>query len=168
MILDIGIKSNNISKGETTTPALGFGLCSVSQQAELSYEGALDAIIFNKVNPNDNGSGVVWFNGYELESYGFDMAQDYRQMMNNYKFHQMEKVDKEMETKIHTQANVTRQKLLRRINGISVTLWDVKIKDVLQLERHQKLVVKTLLRDIQDMKKEKFRSSQRRYESKKS
>ncbi|EGW33079.1 uncharacterized protein SPAPADRAFT_137055 [Spathaspora passalidarum NRRL Y-27907] len=70
---------------------------------------------------------------------------------------QMQKVDREMEDKIHKQANATRQKLLRRLNGISVTLWDVKIKDVLQLERKKRLVAKTLLRDIQDMKRESFR-----------
>lgn len=42
---------------------------------------------------------------------------------------------------------------MRRLNGVSVTLWDVKLKDVFQVERSQRLVAKTLVKDVQDMKR---------------
>ncbi|KAL6452234.1 hypothetical protein SBY92_001491 [Candida maltosa Xu316] len=47
----------------------------------------------------------------------------------------------------------TYQKVMRRLNSVSVTLWDVKLKDIFQLERTQKLVAKNLIKDIQDMKR---------------
>ncbi|RCK66666.1 hypothetical protein Cantr_02971 [Candida viswanathii] len=50
-------------------------------------------------------------------------------------------------------ADQTYQRVMRRLNGVSVTLWDVKLKDIFQVERSQKLVAKTLLKDVQDMKR---------------
>ncbi|RCK55196.1 hypothetical protein Cantr_04113 [Candida viswanathii] len=50
-------------------------------------------------------------------------------------------------------AGQTYQRVMRRLNGVSVTLWDVKLKDIFQVERSQKLVAKTLLKDVQDMKR---------------
>lgn len=43
------------------------------------------------------------------------------------------------------------QQVLRRLNSVSATLWNVKIKDVLQIERHHKPTVRNLLRDIKAM-----------------
>ena len=44
-------------------------------------------------------------------------------------------------------ADQTSQKVLRRLNGVSVTLWDIKLKDIFQVERSKKLVAKNLVRD---------------------
>ncbi|ODV80707.1 uncharacterized protein CANTADRAFT_41615, partial [Suhomyces tanzawaensis NRRL Y-17324] len=44
------------------------------------------------------------------------------------------------------------QKVLRRLNGVSVTLWNVKIRDVLRIERNKKPSIKSLLQDVRAMK----------------
>ena len=46
-----------------------------------------------------------------------------------------------------------RNEILRRLNGVSVTLWDIKLKDIFQVERSKKLVAKNLVRDVQDMRR---------------
>jgi hypothetical protein len=39
-------------------------------------------------------------------------------------------------------------KILKRLNTVSATLWNVKVKDVLMIERHQKPSMKHLIHDI--------------------
>lgn len=39
-------------------------------------------------------------------------------------------------------------KVLRRLNTVSVTVRDVKVKDVLEVERHDRPQIRTLLADI--------------------
>lgn len=58
--------------------------------------------------------------------------------------------NEEQKTKL---ADQTYLRVMRRLNGVSVTLWDVKLKDIFQVERSQKLVAKTLVKDVQDMKR---------------
>lgn len=45
-------------------------------------------------------------------------------------------------------AEVCENKVLRRLNSVSVTLWNIKLKDVLEIERHHKPTMKGLLKDI--------------------
>jgi hypothetical protein len=45
-------------------------------------------------------------------------------------------------------AEVCENKVLRRLNSVSVTLWNIKLKDVLEIERHHKPTIKGLLKDI--------------------
>lgn len=48
-------------------------------------------------------------------------------------------------------ANSAELQVQRQLNKVSVTLWNVKIKDVLQIERHHKPTVRSLLRDVKDL-----------------
>lgn len=45
-------------------------------------------------------------------------------------------------------AEVCENKVLRRLNSVSVTLWNIRLKDVLEVERHHKPTIKGLLKDI--------------------
>lgn len=45
-------------------------------------------------------------------------------------------------------ALVAEAKILKRLNTVSATLWNVKVKDVLMIERHQKPSMKHLIHDI--------------------
>ncbi|EER34633.1 conserved hypothetical protein [Candida tropicalis MYA-3404] len=63
------------------------------------------------------------------------------------------KIAKRNEEQRKKLADQTYQRVMRRLNGVSVTLWDVKLKDVFQVERSQRLVAKTLVKDVQDMKR---------------
>lgn len=63
------------------------------------------------------------------------------------------KVAKRNEMAKKKLADQTFQKVLRRLNGVSVTLWDIKLKDIFQVERSKKLVAKNLVRDVQDMRR---------------
>lgn len=48
-------------------------------------------------------------------------------------------------------AETCENKVLRRINAASVTLWNIRLKDVLEVERHHKPTIKGLLKDIQSL-----------------
>lgn len=63
------------------------------------------------------------------------------------------KVAKRNEISKKKLADQTSQKVIRRLNGVSVTLWDIKLKDIFQVERSKKLVAKNLVRDVQDMRR---------------
>ena len=56
----------------------------------------------------------------------------------------------DLEDKKQSIEETSQKKLLRRLNSVSATLWDVKLKDVLELERRQKLTLRNLLQDIKD------------------
>lgn len=43
------------------------------------------------------------------------------------------------------------RKVLRRLNTVSVTLWNIKLKNVLELERQYKPTVKRILKDIRKL-----------------
>lgn len=45
-------------------------------------------------------------------------------------------------------ALVAEAKILKRLNTVSATLWNVKVKDVLMIERHRKPSMKHLIHDI--------------------
>ncbi|KAK6200123.1 uncharacterized protein RJT21DRAFT_40411 [Scheffersomyces amazonensis] len=47
--------------------------------AHLNYADSIKAIANNRIQPNDDSQGTVWFNttGYSLEEYGFPMIDDY-------------------------------------------------------------------------------------------
>ncbi|KAI5953681.1 hypothetical protein KGF54_003053 [Candida jiufengensis] len=63
------------------------------------------------------------------------------------------KIAKKNEEQLNKISQQTYQKVIRRMNGVSVTLLDVKLKDVLTIERSKKLQAKSLIKDIQDLKK---------------
>ncbi|KAG7661359.1 uncharacterized protein J8A68_005151 [[Candida] subhashii] len=65
---------------------------------------------------------------------------------------QQQQILKQMDDKMNKRALQTQQKILRRLNGVSVTLWNVKIKDSFNVERNHKLTTKNLIKDIQQMK----------------
>lgn len=71
----------------------------------------------------------------------------------------------ENETKIEHLKAMSRKniatyenKVLRRLNTVSVTLWNVKIKDVLNVERQHQPSIRRLLQDIREMHMETYRS----------
>lgn len=45
-------------------------------------------------------------------------------------------------------------KILRRLNNVSATLWNVQLKDVLMIERHHKPSIKHLISDIKSLQQE--------------
>lgn len=45
-------------------------------------------------------------------------------------------------------------KINRKANSVNATLWDIKIKHILQLERRKRLNLKTLAKDVEGIKKE--------------
>lgn len=49
-------------------------------------------------------------------------------------------------------AQVCENKVLRRLNSVSVTLYNIKLKDVLEIERQHKPTIKNLLKDIQQLR----------------
>ncbi|KAI5966412.1 uncharacterized protein KGF55_000721 [Candida pseudojiufengensis] len=64
------------------------------------------------------------------------------------------KIAKKNEDHLNRISQQTYQKVIRRMNGVSVTLLDIKLKDVLNIERSKKLQVKSLIEDIQNLKKQ--------------
>lgn len=63
------------------------------------------------------------------------------------------KIAKQNEEVLNKATQQTYQKVLRRLNRVSVSLRQVTLKDVLQVERRKKLEVRSLIRDIQELKK---------------
>ncbi|RLV90614.1 hypothetical protein JA1_004456 [Spathaspora sp. JA1] len=58
--------------------ALKFGLCA-SVAGGISYEDSIAAVLQNHLDPNDNSSGVAWFNAtnYPLDHFGFEESGEY-------------------------------------------------------------------------------------------
>lgn len=48
-------------------------------------------------------------------------------------------------------AEICENKVLRRLNSVSVTLWNIRLKDVLEVERHHKPTIKGLLKDVRQL-----------------
>lgn len=65
-----------------------------------------------------------------------------------------QKVEQQLREQASKRATVAEQKVLRRLNSVSVTLWNVKIKDSLLVERKRKTTVKNLLADITRIKQQ--------------
>lgn len=57
-------------------------------------------------------------------------------------------------------------KVLRRLNGVSVTLRNVKVKDALEVERHHRPHIRTLLSDIDKLHKNELKLQASVYEQK--
>lgn len=53
----------------------------------------------------------------------------------------------------NTICNSCENKINRRVNKVSVTLWDVKLKHILEVERHHKPTMKGLLKDVEEVKR---------------
>lgn len=51
----------------------------------------------------------------------------------------------------------------RRINRVSVTLWNVKIKDILEVERNVNPTVKTLLSEVKAIQEKNLRTKKVKY-----
>lgn len=62
-------------------------------------------------------------------------------------------VAKRNEEILQKRSQETYRKILRRLQAVSVTLLDVKLKDVLQVERRKKLVARELIADIHALQK---------------
>lgn len=43
-------------------------------------------------------------------------------------------------------------KINRKVNSVNATLWNIKIKHILQLERRKRLNLKTLVKDVEEIK----------------
>lgn len=56
----------------------------------------------------------------------------------------------DLEVKKQSIEEKSQKKLLRRLNSVSATLWKVKLRDVLELERRQKITLRNLLQDIKE------------------
>lgn len=61
---------------------------------------------------------------------------------------------RQLEEECQALAEETESKILRRLNNVSATLWNVKVKDVLMIERHHKPSIKHLIADIRAAKQE--------------
>ncbi|EGV60997.1 hypothetical protein PSN45_002225 [Yamadazyma tenuis] len=62
--------------------------------------------------------------------------------------------DEKLESLIRTSntvCNTYDSRINRKVNSVNVTLWNVKIKDVLEVERRKALSMKTLLDDVKSM-----------------
>lgn len=59
----------------------------------------------------------------------------------------------QLDQQMYKRANHIKQQIQRRLNGVSVTLYNVKLKDSLAVERKHQLSTKSLIRDIQLMKR---------------
>ncbi|CAK7892604.1 hypothetical protein CAAN1_08S05182 [[Candida] anglica] len=59
-----------------------------------------------------------------------------------------------LEEQYATIAQESETRILRRLNNVSATLWNVKLKDVLAIERHHKPTIKHLLADIRALHQE--------------
>lgn len=65
--------------------------------------------------------------------------------------HESEKHLRHLKETSERMAVSVEQQVQRHLNKVSVTLWNVKIKDVLEIERHHKPTISRLLRDIRDL-----------------
>ncbi|KAK6203145.1 uncharacterized protein RJT21DRAFT_25102 [Scheffersomyces amazonensis] len=66
---------------------------------------------------------------------------------------EMQAAEVELEKKTEQRAAEVEQKVRRRLNTVSVTLWNVKIKDILNVERHHRTSVKELLYDVDKLRR---------------
>ncbi|CUM65123.1 uncharacterized protein PRCAT00002750001 [Priceomyces carsonii] len=53
---------------------------------------------------------------------------------------------------VDDKARIYEHRVLRRLNTVSVTLWNVRLKEVLEVERHHKPTIKSLLNDIKALR----------------
>mmetsp|Transcript_4594 Transcript_4594/g.5503 ORF Transcript_4594/g.5503 Transcript_4594/m.5503 type:complete len:117 (-) Transcript_4594:4482-4832(-) len=56
-------------------------------------------------------------------------------------------------------AEICENKVLRRLNSVSVTLWNIRLKDVLEVERHHKPTIKGLLKDVRQLQENSLSNS---------
>ncbi|CCG22313.1 hypothetical protein CORT_0B06040 [Candida orthopsilosis Co 90-125] len=63
------------------------------------------------------------------------------------------RIAKQNEEVLNKATQQTYQKVIRRLNRVSVSLRQVTLKDVLQVEMRKKLEARSLIRDIQELKK---------------
>ena len=63
------------------------------------------------------------------------------------------RIAKQNEEALNRATQQTYQKVIRRLNRVSVSLRQVTLKDVLQVERRKGLEVRKLIQDIQGLKK---------------
>lgn len=56
-------------------------------------------------------------------------------------------------------AETCENKVLRRLNSVSVTLWNIRLKDALEVERDHKPTIKNLLNDIKQLQENSSSSS---------
>lgn len=63
-----------------------------------------------------------------------------------------------MKRQANRQAKNCEAKILRRLNNVSVTLRKVKLKDALEVERHHKPQLRSLLLDIERLHKDELKT----------
>ena len=56
-------------------------------------------------------------------------------------------------------AEICENKVLRRLNSVSVTLWNIRLKDVLEVERHHKPTIKGLIKDVRQLQENSLSNS---------
>ncbi|KAK6464027.1 hypothetical protein DFJ63DRAFT_317375 [Scheffersomyces coipomensis] len=72
---------------------------------------------------------------------------------------ELEAATKELQELAEMRAKRVEDIMRNRLNSVSVSLWNVKIKDVLDLERNQRLDLETLLADMDKLKRDTVRST---------
>lgn len=74
-----------------------------------------------------------------------------KKLIIEFKKRQKEKIEKFKEN-VELCSMRCEKNILRRLNKVSVTLWNIRIKDVLELERYKKPIIRSLFKDIQELK----------------
>lgn len=54
------------------------------------------------------------------------------------------------------RANAVEERMVNKLNNVTPALWSVKLKEVLAVERHHKLELRTLLKDVEEARSKPF------------